>query len=111
MMHYIVEYVGIHYDVVFLDDSYSTYLMIVLLVLVIHDNIAIAIAIGMLLLLLLLLSLRLVSIMILLILYYMATQHLWVLNFDLRIVEDVVVVVNVFDNLDWLLLILLFRLR
>jgi hypothetical protein len=107
MVHYIVVHVGIHYDVVFLDHSYSTYLMIVLLVFVIHDNVTI----GMLLLLLLLLSLRLVSIMILLSLYYMTTQHLWVLNFDLRIVEDVVVVVNVFDDLDWLLLILLFRLR
>jgi hypothetical protein len=107
MVHYIVVHVRIHYDVVFLDDCYSTYLMIVLLVFVIHDNVAI----GMLLLLLLLLSLRLVSIMILLSLYYVATQHLWVFNFDLRIVEDVVVVVNVFDDLDWLLLILLFRLR
>lgn len=106
-MHYIVEHVGVHYDVVFLNDSYSTYLMIVLLVLVIHDNVAI----GMLLLLLLLLALGLVSIMILLSLYYVAAQHLRILNFDLRIIEDVVVVVNVFDDLDWLLLILLFGLR
>ncbi len=40
-----------------------------------------------------------------------AAEHLWVLDFDLRIVEDVVVVVDIFDYLNWLLLVLLLRLR
>lgn len=37
---------------------------------------------------------------------YGATLHLSVLNFDLRVVEDVVVVVDVFNNFNWLLLFL-----
>ena len=48
--------------------------------------------------------------MILLCLDDMASMHLRVFDFNLRIVEDVIVVVNVFDYLDWLLVLtLLFR--
>lgn len=36
--------------------------------------------------------------------------HLRILYFDLRVVENVIVVINVLDDLDWLLLVLLFWL-
>ena len=45
--------------------------------------------------------------MILLCLDDMATMHLRVFDFNLRIVENVIVVVNVFDYLDWLLVLTL----
>ena len=45
--------------------------------------------------------------MILLCLDDMATMHLRVFDFNLRIVEDVIVVVYVFDYLDWLLVLTL----
>ena len=45
--------------------------------------------------------------MILLSLYKLASVHLWILNFNLRVVEDVVIVVNVFDYFNWLLVLAL----
>ena len=33
----------------------------------------------------------------------MTAVHLWILYFDLRVVEDVIVVVYVFNDLDWLI--------
>lgn len=40
-----------------------------------------------------------------------STHDLWVINFDLWVVEDEVVTIDVFDDFDWLLLTLLFGLR
>lgn len=42
--------------------------------------------------------------------HHTASHHLRILDLDRRIVENVVVVVNVLDNLDWLLLVFLLRL-
>lgn len=50
-----------------------------------------------------LLILHLASLVILLSLHDVTTQHLWVLNLDLRVVEDVVVIIDVLYYLDWLL--------
>lgn len=40
-----------------------------------------------------------------------ATEHLWVLDFDLRVVEDVIVVVDVLNDFDRLLVVLTLLLR
>lgn len=45
--------------------------------------------------------------MILLCLNNMAAQHLRVFDLNLWIVEDVIVIINVFDDFNWLVLILL----
>ena len=47
---------------------------------------------------------------VLLCLDHMSSEHLWILNFYLRVVEDVVVVVDILDYLYWLLLCLLLGL-
>lgn len=84
-------YVSVHHNVVLLDHCDATYLIIIIVAI--------------------LLVLHLASLMVLLGLNYVTTQHLRILNLDLRIVEDVVIVVDVFDYLDWLLAAaLLFRL-
>ena len=41
---------------------------------------------------------------------YVSTLHLRILNFYLRIVEDVVIIVDILYDLDWLILVLLFGL-
>lgn len=38
----------------------------------------------------------------------LATCYLWVLDFDLRIIEDVIIVVDILDYFNWLLLTFLF---
>ena len=40
-----------------------------------------------------------------------STLHLGILNFNLRVVEDVIIVVDIFDNLNGLILALLFWFR
>lgn len=45
--------------------------------------------------------------MILLSLNHLATKHLRILNFNLRVVENVIVVIYVFDNFNRLLLLAL----
>jgi len=84
-----MDYIAAHYDVILLD----------------YSDAVIAIA-----KLLLLLPGDLRSLMVLLRLNYVPSEHLWILNFNLRIVEDVVIVVYIFDYLDRLLLALLFGL-
>jgi len=46
------------------------------------------------------------SSMVLLCLDYVTTKHLWILDLNLRVVEDIVIIVDVFDYLDWLLIAL-----
>ena len=84
--------VTIHYYIIFLDNSDATYLIIISLLLV-------------------LCYVLLWMTMELLALKYMSTQHLWILNFNLRVVEDVVVIIDVLDYFYWLVLALLFWLR
>jgi hypothetical protein len=40
--------------------------------------------------------------MILLSLNYVTTEHLWVLDLDLRVVENVIIIIDVLDDLDGL---------
>ena len=40
---------------------------------------------------------------------YVPTEHLRILYFDLRVIEDIIVVVNVFYYFNWLLLTLFLR--
>lgn len=55
--------------------------------------------------------LRLATLMILLGLHNVASQHLRIFYFNLWVVEDVVIVINILNYLDWLLpIILLLRL-
>jgi hypothetical protein len=56
--------------------------------------------------LLILLLLLTSSSMVLLSLDYVTTKHLWILDLNLRIVEDVVIIVDVFDYLYRLLIAL-----
>ena len=49
--------------------------------------------------------------MVLLCLDDVATEHLWVLDLDLRVVEDVIIVVDVLNDFDRLLVVLALLLR
>lgn len=49
-----------------------------------------------------------ISITSLLVAVLLATCYLWVLDFDLRIIEDVIIVVDILDYFNWLLLTFLF---
>ena len=50
-------------------------------------------------------------VVVLLCLNNMPTKHLWILNLNLWIVENIIIVVDVLYNLNRLIPILLFRLR
>ncbi len=78
--------ITVHDDVVLFDDGVPTDLIVVGIFLILH---------------------LLRPTMILLTLGDVPTEHLRILYFDLRIIEDIIIVVNVFDNFNWLLLILL----
>ena len=81
--------ITIHDDIVLFDDSDPTDLIIIVAVfLILH---------------------LLRASVILLTLSDVPTEHLRILYFDLRVVEDIIIVVNVFDNFNWLLLILFLR--
>jgi len=84
-------YVSVHHNVVFFDDCDPTYLVVVVAVLlVLHLALGLVVGLG---------------------LNDVASEHLRILNLDLRVVEDVVIVVDVFYYLDRLLAAaLLFRL-
>ena len=56
--------------------------------------------------LLILLLLLTSSSMVLLCLDYVTTKHLWILDLNLRVVEDIVIIVDVFDYFNWLLITL-----
>jgi len=84
-----VSDITVHDDVVFFDDGDPTDLIIVVAIFLILHLLRVAMK---------LLSLGDVS-----------TDHLWVLYFDLRIIEDIIIVVDVLDNFNWLLLILFLR--
>ena len=47
----------------------------------------------------------------LLALNYMASKHLRILNLNLRVIEYIIIVIDVLDNLNWLILTLLLRFR
>ena len=81
--------VGTHNDVVFFDNSYATYLIVIV---VAFDLILVQL-------------LRMP--VVLLALHDVPTEHLWVLDFNLGIIEDVVIIVDVLYYLDWLLVILI----
>jgi len=84
-----VRNIAVHNNIVFFDNCYATRVLVTVL-----------------------LILHLASLVILLSLYDVTTQHLWVLNLDLRVVEDVVVIIDVLYYFDWLLPVaLLLRLR
>ncbi len=72
---------SVHYNVIFLDDSGPAYLMIFWTT-----------------------ASLLCPSMVLLSLNDMTAKHLWILNFNLRIVKDVIVVINILDYFNWLLL-------
>ena len=38
---------------------------------------------------------------------HVTSEHLWILNLYLRVIENVIVVIDIFDDLDWLVLALL----
>ena len=76
-------YVAVHDNVVFLYDRDSADLLILAILLILH--------------------LLLRPAVVLLSLNYVPTKHLRVLNLNLGVVEYVVVIVNVLDDLDWLL--------
>ena len=81
--------IAVHNDIVFFDNCYAARILVTVL-----------------------LILYLASLVILLSLNDVTTQHLWVLNLDLRVVEDVVVIIDVLYYFDWLLPVaLLLRLR
>ena len=81
--------IAVHNNIVFFDNCYATRILVSVL-----------------------LILDLASLVILLSLNDVTTQHLWVLNLDLRVVEDVVVIIDVLYYFDWLLPVaLLLRLR
>lgn len=81
--------IAVHNNIVFFDNCYATRILVTVL-----------------------LILYLASLVILLSLNDVTTQHLWVLNLDLRVVEDVVVIIDVLYYFDWLLPVaLLLRLR
>jgi hypothetical protein len=77
--------ITVHDDVVLFDDGDPTDLIIVAVFLILH---------------------LLRAAMVLLALSDMPTKHLRILNFNLRVVKDIIVVVYVFNNFNWLLLIL-----
>jgi hypothetical protein len=77
--------IAIHYNVVFFNDSNSANLIIVIL-LVLHLLRASVVLLG---------------------LNDVPTEHLWIFYFDLRIIENVIVVVYVFYDFYWLLLLAL----
>ena len=80
--------VAVHDDVVLLDDCDPADLIVIAVFLVLH---------------------LLRAAVVLLSLNDVPTEHLGILYFDLRVVEDIIVVVYVFYYLDWLLLILFLR--
>ena len=81
--------IAVHDNIVFFDNCYATRILVSVL-----------------------LILHLASLMVLLSLHDVATEHLRVLNLDLRVVEDVVVVIDILYYFDWLLPVaLLLRLR
>lgn len=84
-----VSDITVHYNVVFFDDSDPTDLIVVTVFLILH--------------------LLRTAVILLLRLGDLPTMHLRILYFNLRVVEDIIVVVNVFYYLNWLLLILFLR--
>lgn len=83
--------ITIHDYIIFLDDSDTTNLIIISLLLVLSY-------------MLLWMTMELLA------LNYMPTQHLRILDFNLRVVEDVVIIIDVLDYLYRLVLALLFWL-
>ena len=72
--------ITVHDNIVFFNNCYAT-LILVSVLLILH----------------------LASLVILLSLHDVTAEHLWVLNLDLRVVEDIVVVIDVLYYFDWLL--------
>ena len=81
--------ITVHDDVVFFDDGDPTDLIVVAVFLILH--------------------LLRATVILLLSLGDLPTMHLRILYFNLRVVEDIIVVVNVFYYLNRLLLILFLR--
>lgn len=86
----IVHILTIHYDIIFFDNSYCSILILILLCL---------------------LSRHIWSSIVLLCLNYISTLHLWIFYFYLRIVKNVVIIVNVLYYFYWLLLTILLGFR
>ena len=82
--------IAVHDDIIFLDDSYATDLVVVAFYLALTN-------------MLLWMS------MILLALDYMATQHLRILDLNLWIIKYIVIIIDILYNFDGLILVLLFR--
>lgn len=84
--------VTVHYNIIFFYHSNSTYLIIISFTLTLSNML-------------------LWVLMVLLALHYMASKHLRVLNLNLWVIEYVIIVVDIFDNLDRLILTLFLRFR
>jgi len=87
-----MSWITIHYYIVFLYHCDSAYLIVITFTLARADML-------------------LRMLMVLLALHYMASQHLRILNLDLWVIENVVIIVDIFDYLNWLILILFLRFR
>lgn len=85
-LNHAVCYVATHHNIVFLNDSNSVHRILAILI-----QLLLGLLLG-------------ATLMILLSLDNVATKHLRILDFDLWVIENVVIIVDIFDDLNGLVL-------